>query len=283
MTTFNNQIVVITGGGAGIGRALCEALAKQGAIVFIGDIDETNGQAVAAAITAQGGQAHFVQVDVSREDAVRSLIERAAAQYGRIDYLFNNAGIAIGGDARDLTLDQWHRVFNVNWHGVLYGSTIAYQIMARQGHGHIINTASATGLMPQPGNAPYCASKHAVVGLSLSLRAEGADLGVKVSTICPGRVQTDIFKSSVVVNVAPEYVAQNVATKAMDASEAVRIILDGVIHNQAVIIFPFSVRMAWYVNRFFPRLMEPAWIKRMRHLRQYRTAPVESSSQGVTS
>lgn len=276
MQLFNDKIVVITGGGAGIGRALCEELAHRGAVVFVADIHEANGKSVAAAIAERGGKAHFIQVDVSSEASVRTLIETAVSQYGRIDYLFNNAGIAIGGDVRDLTLEHWHRVLEVNLNGVIYGSTLAYQHMTRQGYGHIINTASATGLVPQPGNAPYCASKHAVVGLSLSLRAEGADLGVKVSAICPGRVQTDIFKASIVVNVSPDYVENNIATKAMDASEAVRIILDGVARNQAIIIFPFSVRMAWHLHKLFPRLMETAWVKRIRDLRRYRHAVIET-------
>jgi len=128
------------------------------------------------------------------------LAEETASAYGRLDYQFNNAGIAIGGDARDLTLDQWRRVLDVDLYGVLYGTLAAYPIMVNQGFGHIVNTSSAAGLLPTPLNAPYCTAKHAVVGLSLSLRAEGADLGVKVSAVCPGYVRTPIFGNAVVVN-----------------------------------------------------------------------------------
>jgi short-subunit dehydrogenase len=175
---------------------------------------------------------------------MKRLLDKTISIYGRIDYLFNNAGIAIGGDARDLSLDQWKKALDVNVNGVLYGSILAYEIMAKQGFGHIINTASATGLLPQPGNALYCTSKHAVVGLSLSLRYEGADLGVKVSTVCPGHAQTDIYKNMTVVNVSTEKVVSSLPTKTMSSTEALEIILKGIVKNKAIIIFPSQVKWA---------------------------------------
>ncbi len=270
MNQFNEKVIIITGGGAGIGKALCMEMAKFGAVVFVADINEDNAEQVASFIIKGGGKAHSVRVDVSKEKEVKNLIDEAVAKYGRLDYIFNNAGIAIGGDVRDLTAEQWQKVLNVDLYGCLYGSIYAYRIMAKQGFGHIVNTASGTGLLPQPGNAPYCTCKHGVVGLSLSLRYEGADLGIKVSTICPGRVKTDIFKSSTVVNVSDEYVTDKISVKAMEVSEAVNIILKGVSRNKSIIIFPFSVRLVWYLNRWFPGLLEPVWVKAMRNLRKYR-------------
>ena len=110
--------------------------------------------------------------------------------------MFNNAGIVIEGDARDLTVDHWRRVLDVDLYGVLYGMLVAYPIMARQGFGHIVNTASAAAFFPDPGNAPDCTAKHALIGLSLSLRLEGTDLGVRVSAACPGHVRTNIFENA---------------------------------------------------------------------------------------
>ena len=97
--------------------------------------------------------------------------------------MFNNAGIAVAGDSRDLNLDHWRKVTDVNYWGVVYGSKFAFDAMAKQGHGHIVNIASLAGLIPFPTNLPYSATKHAVVGMSMSLRAEGADLGVNVSVV----------------------------------------------------------------------------------------------------
>lgn len=270
LNKFNEKVTIITGGGAGLGKELCVQLAKLGSIVFVADINDNNAKQVANSILQSGGKAHPIRVDVSNEKEVKALIDEAVTKYGRLDYIFNNAGIAIGGDARDITLQQWQKVLSVDLCGSIYCSAYAYQVMTKQGFGHIINTASGTGLLPQPGNAPYCTCKHGVVGLSLSLRYEGADLGVKVSTICPGRVKTDIFKSSIVVNVSDEYVSNNISVKAMDVSKAVDIILNGVSHNKAIIVFPFSIRLVWFINRLFPRLLEPAWIKAIQNLRKFR-------------
>jgi len=129
--------------------------------------------------------------------------------------------------------------------------------------------ASAAGFLPQPGNAPYGTSKHAVIGLSLSLRCEGADLGVKVSAICPGFIRTNLLDSLPLVNASRECM-DDIVANAMDVSKAVRIILDGVSKNKAMIIFPLSIRVARHVDRLFPHLTELLWIKGMRYFREYR-------------
>lgn len=209
-----------------------------------------------------------MQVDVTNENEVKNLINQAVSKYGHLDYLFNNAGIAVGGDARDITLEQWRKILDVNLNGVIYGSILGYQMMVKQGFGHIVNTASAAGFLPQPGNAPYGTSKHAVIGLSLSLRCEGADLGVKVSAICPGYIRTNLLADLPLVNVSRECM-NDIVANAMDVSKAAYIILDGVSKNKAMIIFPLSVRAARHMDHLFPRLMERLWIKGMRDFREF--------------
>jgi short-subunit dehydrogenase len=163
-------------------------------------------------------------------------------------------------------------VLDVDLYGVLYGTLAAYPIMVKQGFGHIVNTSSAAGLLPQPLSAPYCTAKHAVVGLSLSLRAEGADLGVKVSVVCPGYVRTKIFESSVVVNMPQDLAYRTPGRiKMIEAAQAARVILDGVAQNQAVIAFPGYIRLAWRAYRLFPRVAERS-VRQVREARTYRTA-----------
>jgi NAD(P)-dependent dehydrogenase (short-subunit alcohol dehydrogenase family) len=184
---FEGKVAIVTGGGSGIGEAVCWELARRGAHVVVADIDAEAAERVAKLIGAEARR-----VDVSTEADVQGLVVDTVAAHERLDYMFNNAGIGIGGDARDLTSEHWRRVLDVDLNGVLYGTLVAYKVMARQGYGHIVNTASAAGLLPHLLNAPYSTAKHAVVGLSRSLRLEGADLGVKVSVVCPGFVRTNI-------------------------------------------------------------------------------------------
>ena len=275
---FTGKVAIVTGGGSGIGEALCLELARRGARVVVADINGQNARRVAAAI---GGQATASTVDVASEPGITRLVEDTAAAHGRLDYMFNNAGFAIGGDARDLTLDHWRRVLDVDLYGVLYGMHAAYQIMARQGFGHIVNTSSVAAFAPAPGNAPYCTAKHALVGLSTSLRLEGVDLGVKVSCVCPGFVRTNVYQNAEVVNMTlPAGMTREQAggapAKMMEPARAAQVILDGVARNRALIVFPASMRWAWRALRLFPRLADRRLLQQMRQDRTYRTAELVS-------
>lgn len=270
MKSDSQKVAIITGGGAGMGRALAEQLANSNCAIVIVDVNIEGAKEVVTDIVQRGGTAEGHSLNVTDSSAIEQLVTATVKKYGRLDYMFNNAGIAIGGDARDLSIDQWHKVLDVNLNGVMYGTLAAYKIMAKQGFGHIINTASATGLVPQPGNAPYATSKHGIIGMTLSLRAEGADLGVKVSAVCPGYVQTNIYKSMEVMKMSRETAAARLPKKAVSAVDAASIIVRGVEKNDAIIIFPAAVRIAWRLYRWWPKLMEKVWIKRMRDFRKYR-------------
>ena len=219
----------------------------------------------------QRGRAEAWAADVLDESQIRHLVEETAATHGHLDYLFNNAGISVGGDARDLTLDQWRQVLDVDLYGVLYGTLAAYPIMVRQGFGHIVNVSSATGLVPQPINAPYCTAKHAVVGLSLCF-AWRVDLGVRVSVVCPGYVKTSIYDNVELVNLPREEVRRK-PIKMIEVDQAAQAILDGVACNQAMIIFPAVVRWAWRAYRLMPSLADRMHaLPRVRELRRFRSA-----------
>jgi NAD(P)-dependent dehydrogenase (short-subunit alcohol dehydrogenase family) len=272
---FENAVAIVTGGGMGLGEALCEELGLQGAKVIVADIDEDAARRVAGRLEERGAPARAAQVDVANQAEVAQLIEGTVTECGRLDYMINNAGIAIGGDSRDLSIEQWRRVLDVDLMGVVYGTVHAYQVMTRQGQGHIVNISSLSGLVPQPGNAPYCTSKHGIVGLSLSLRCEGADLGVKVSAVCPGDMKTKIYDNMVVVNMPRDQVATlsrrtHYLMPQMSAQAAARAILRGVARNRALIVFPSAVQVIWHLYRWFPSLLYPVNIHRMRLFRGLR-------------
>ncbi len=270
MPVEQHKVAIVTGGASGIGRALCHALAARGTMVIVADINAEGAKGVAAAIRQRGGQAAAHTVDVADADSVKQLVQHTLAMHRRLDYLFNNAGIAVTADTRDLRLEHWQRVMAVNLWGVIYGVQAAYPVMVQQGHGHIVNTASLAGLLPYPTNLPYATTKHAVVGLSLSLRAEAADLGVKVSVICPGWVQSGIYAASPTLNVRSEQVQAALPFKLMQADTAAQRILAGVARNQPVIVFPLYARVLWWAYRMRATWLNALGFKLIRDLRRLR-------------
>ncbi len=253
--SFAGKIAIVTGGGSGIGRAICVELARHGATVVAADVDEDAARATVALVTEAGaGAARAARVDVTDAESVRAVIAETVSTDGRLDLMFNNAGISALGEIRDLTLEHWRRVIDVNLFGVIHGTHHAYAQMVRQGHGHIVNTASGFGLVPGPINTPYVASKWAVVGLTESLRAEGADLGVKASVVCPGLIRTPLLDTMPVVGATAKQWMELFPFRASEPDWAARKILAGVRRGKAVIAFPFSVRLFVWLYRSWPRL-----------------------------
>ncbi len=249
---FYKQVAIVTGGASGIGRALCEELARRGAMPVVADINHEGALAVAAAIEANGGRASAAPLDVTRAEDVGLLVEDTVRVHGRLDYMFNNAGIGVSGEVRDLTLDQWRQAIDINLWGVIYGATAAYAVMLRQGSGHIVNTASAAGLVSEPGLIPYSVTKSAVVALSTALRAEAEAYGVRVSVVCPGFVDTAIYENAVGIRIDKEKFLAKLPVKLVSAADAARAILHGVERNESIIVFPFYARLAWWLTRLHP-------------------------------
>lgn len=270
MDRFSGKTAIVTGGASGIGRALCQELAKAGADVTVADIQEEGAEEVAETIRKAGGRALAVKLDVTDEPAVRGLVEKTAAERGRLDYMFNNAGIGIGGEVQDMTLDHWRCIVDVNLWGVVYGTLAAYRVMIRQGFGHIVNTASSAGLLPAPLLTAYGMTKHGVVGLSAGLRAEGAGKGVRVSVVCPGFIDTAIFDNSTYVNTDKErtWSLKPRWIPMMPAEACAKVILRGVAKNKGIIPVQAPAHVFWWLRRIHPavvdRLMESA-------VRRYRT------------
>jgi NAD(P)-dependent dehydrogenase (short-subunit alcohol dehydrogenase family) len=255
MSMFENKIAIVTGGASGIGRALARELARQGADVQLADVQADAANIAAAEIRDTGGKAAAHYLDVTDSEAVERFVARSAAEKGRLDYMFNNAGIAIIGEFRDFSTVDWKRILDINVNGVFAGTAAAYAVMIRQGGGHIVNTASVAGLVPAPGFAAYCASKHAVVGLSTSLRAEAAGYGVKVSAVCPGFIRTPMFDSKRVGMRADSKAKARAQGMAMAPEECAVRVLNGVAKNKAIIAVTGHAKLMWALNRYFPGLL----------------------------
>ncbi len=251
MTGFTDKVAIVTGGASGIGRSLAAALVHEGARVVVADANATLAATVAREL---GDRARAEYVDVVDSVGVQRMVDATVAREGRLDLMFNNAGIAVFADARDTTLEDWNRQIDVNLRGVVHGVVAAYPIMVRQGHGHIVNTASAAGLLPVPANIAYVATKHAVVGLSLTLRAEGRPHGVRVSVVCPGLIQTPITQAAKIVGPTRETVLADPRLRLYSSDRLARAVLRGVRRNRGLIPFTPEVRLMWALHRLSPRI-----------------------------
>jgi len=253
-------IAIITGAASGIGQALASALVTRGDTVVVADIDGDGAEHAASELTRHGpGAATPAMVDVRDAGAVQALVDQTLERHGRLDLMVNNAGIGVGGEAGDLLLAHWDRVIDVNLRGVVHGVLAAYPVMIGQRSGQIVNTASLAGLIPAPSLTPYATTKHAVVGLSLSLRAEAAAYGIGVTAVCPGFVDTPILDKGTPDDLPrpagsgrERELARHFQPRLYSADRLAQDIVRGIDRNAALVVAPASARMAWYLSRYAP-------------------------------
>ncbi len=177
MDYYHDKVCLITGAASGIGGGLAQSLAERKACVVVTDVDQDSAVRLADQLNAQGHRALGCGLDVRSSQDAQDAVGLTLAKYGRLDLLVNNAGVGLAGDLRDVELSDWKKVIDVNLWGVIHGVHACFPVMVRQGFGQIVNISSASGLVLRPGMIPYATSKHAVVGLSNSLRVEAEDLG----------------------------------------------------------------------------------------------------------
>jgi len=258
LRTFSGGVALITGGASGIGAAVGRALVGKGACVILADRQLELAQSVAGEL---GASARAVELDVRDAEAFDAVVADVVRTEGRIDYFFNNAGIGIGGLFEDQSIEDWRYIVSVNLLGVVYGAHAVYRVMLEQGFGHIVNTASMAGLIPTPGLSSYAATKHAVVGLTRALRAEGARRGVRVSAFCPGVIRTAILDDGGVFGkfagegLAAPTEAELQRIRAMDADAFAAAALERVAANDEIIVLPRAWRIFRLLDRFFPKLI----------------------------
>jgi NAD(P)-dependent dehydrogenase (short-subunit alcohol dehydrogenase family) len=195
MEQLEGKVAVVTGAASGIGRALAEAFTAAKMRVVLADVEADALEQVAAELRNQGARVLAVPTDVTQADEVTALADAAEEQFGSVQLVCNNAGVAPIAPILETKLEDWRWVIEVNLLGVVHGISAFGPRLVTQGEGHIVNTASAGGLIAAPGFGAYVATKHAVVGLSETLYQELDGTGVGVSVLCPGLVATRIFES----------------------------------------------------------------------------------------
>ena len=189
---FGKKVVIVTGAGERIGRAVAEKYGEDGAFVIVADIDSEAGKETRDCIIKNNGNAVFVKTDVAKEEDCKNLAEEAVKKYGRIDILINNAGLAVGLDPiHKGVLEDWERMIDTNVKGLLYVTRVVSPSMVARKSGHIINIGSIAGKDVYPNGVVYCATKHAVDALSKGMRMDFLPYNIKVTQICPGAVETE--------------------------------------------------------------------------------------------
>jgi len=231
-----DKICIVTGANSGIGYALSEDLLNRGATVYMAGRNPEKVAKAAEQLSAHKDRVRTLVVDVTKQEQVQEAIEDTAAEAGRLDMLFNNAGIGGTLPYETATLEDWKTIIDTNLWSVIYGVHAAVPIMLKQGFGHIVNTSSVAGLIPPPFQALYCLTKYGVTGLSESLRYEFAEKGLNFSTICPANIATPIFKKTIDGKVHDEF--PDAPDDAYPVDKAASYILDRVAERKGIIIVP---------------------------------------------
>lgn len=253
---FSSRRCLVTGAASGIGRAVAEQLAAQGAELFLTDIQDDGLQALVARLRAEGGRIAAAEaLDIADADAVLAFAGRIEREHGAMDMLFNIAGISIWGSIDRLALTQWRRLVDINLMGPVHVMHAFLPAMIAAGRGgHLVNVASAAALFGLPWHAAYSATKFGLRGISEVLRFDLRPHGIAVSLVCPGAVDTGLVRTLEVAGVDrddPEMqaLAQRFQRHAVAPARAATLILRGVRRRRPMIFTSWDIRFGYWVQR----------------------------------
>lgn len=256
---FGGKIILITGAGSGIGRATALQLAEYETHLILCDLNAEAVQQTAVEAQAKGAAVETHTVDVSDWDDMQALSAKVHKTHRALDILVNNAGVGLGGDFLSTPVADWQWVIGINLMGVVHGCKLFAPAMVAQGRGHIVNLASAAGYYAAPDMTAYSASKHAVMGLSESLRAEMSGHGIGVSAICPGIINTNIVAAGRMhgaTGTAQEKISAFYRRRNYGPEKVAEAIVGAIENNRAVTPVSPEAWMMYGAKRFTPGLLD---------------------------
>lgn len=255
-TAFKDKVIIVAGGASGIGEHLVRQLSSFGKTVIILDRNKKAGIQLAKDLKSEGAEnVIFETLELKDSKATKKLLNYLDSTHGPIDYFFNTAGTFMAGEMRDTPVENWHAVMESNIKPIINGTAFSYEIMQKNGHGHIINIASAAGLFPVPIMSIYGATKHAIVGLTLGLRIEAKMLNIKVSVVCPTIVNTPLYDTAIYNNFKKSKALQFFKNDKIQKPElAASRIIRSTARNKAIIHTAASTHLGWILYRVSPSL-----------------------------
>lgn len=262
MKGLKGRVVMVTGASGGIGRAAALAFADEGCHVVLCGRREKELEGVKEEIRRRGREALAVRAEVAVEGEVRTLAEKSFARFGKVDIAFSNAGIALSGQTHLLEKADWEKVMNVNFYGAVHVLRYFVRPMVGRREGHFVVNASGFGLTGAPYNTRYSTSKFALVGMTECLRAELAQYNVRVTTLCGGVVQTDIFKNAELRGFDEKARDALSFFKGMRAETFAGIVIRAVKKDRGLVITDAMTKYAYLFKRCSPGLFE-FWIRQM--------------------
>lgn len=265
MPTLPSRVrAVVTGAGSGLGRAFCDVLAARGARLVVSDIDLGSAEVTAEAVRRAGGEAIAIRADVSVFDEVEALATAAERGFGGSDLIVNNAGVAVGGDLGDVSLDDWRWIVGINLMGVVHGCHAFVPRFKKQGSGAVINVASAAGLVSAPSMSAYNATKAGVVALSETLHAEVSGRGIGVTVLCPTFFKTNIGKSARGSDQRLKGLVESLMAKSkLQAPDVAAFALDALEHDRLMAVPMADGRWFWRVKRLTPAPLYPTIVRQV--------------------
>ncbi|WP_234734738.1 SDR family NAD(P)-dependent oxidoreductase [Tellurirhabdus bombi] len=253
METFYQKVILITGAASGIGRELAFQLAGHGATVIATDVNEAGVEAVADEVRRRGGKADYYRLNVTDYHAVRMLIKLIKSEYEHLDYVFCNAHVELDGEVRNIPVENWERLLNVNLNGAIYTATEAYKIMMNQGSGHIITTAAPASDGSEP--VAYQLTREALISFSRALQDKAKETGVRVSAFCPSYETNPAFEPFLSVEVPKEELFGLDQYQKIPVETVVDQLLKSVAANRELITMPLYTKLIAWMTRFSSPLM----------------------------
>ena len=268
MHYYKDKTALVTGAGTGLGYALAKSLVSMGARVMATDIDEARLLQLKEHSSDLPGRLITEILDVRDRKQFKRCIELLVEKWGKLDILLNNAGVCNAGEIVHLEDHHWKDVIDINLIGTINGCTAAVGIMTAQGFGHIVNISSIAGLVPFPVTAPYNISKSGIIALSRTLRMEMAGRGIAVTLVCPGQLNTGMFKNLPTANLQRSVIDNNNPFKPVNIQKAAHKILNAARKGKFFLVFPFYARLLWNISRLFPGLTDTIFKHKMSRFRE---------------